>query len=471
MAGDRIQLDENVNPESTVLAELIRQTPPSIRRNFETRLRVMVSRGEPNITLLIEVATRLYDVLRMSGINVDFATSEERDPTTYDGLIEGNVGNGLESSPIPRSICDFSLSLNGDTLVTTVLSDLFDNGRLDRPDLQPIADQLPIENPEAIPRALGELTPDGKIGRAIMTTADDETSSTPGYYQLPIPPHLSGFVRCRPPDFQELSLATFVPGRQPGDTISAQHVTPPTTVFSTHIANTLGVGENLASTKQNFTDDTIGLSVAVVRENQMITDFNLIDHQNITNKEVGLVGFAATALYNIFLQNQIEIDYMKTLDDFINARAVDPDFLVNMFGISAAQADELAGIVNGAVDRAETVLSSNLEAALTTSRIRVRVTHMLDGTGIADADVTVMADDVVCSQCPETTDADGAVTLTLTGAPIGSPADIMVEAAATGFMTARIPTRVTAFSTVDADVSLSPQSTPMTNRSRIVVSQ
>ncbi|MDH3603504.1 MAG: hypothetical protein OEU26_28155, partial [Candidatus Tectomicrobia bacterium] len=352
MAGDRIQLDENVNPESTVLAELIRQTPPSIRRNFETRLRVMVSRGEPNITLLIEVATRLYDVLRMSGINVDFATSEERDPTTYDGLIEGNVGNGLESSPIPRSICDFSLSLNGDTLVTTVLSDLFDNGRLDRPDLQPIADQLPIENPEAIPRALGELTPDGKIGRAIMTTADDETSSTPGYYQLPIPPHLSGFVRCRPPDFQELSLATFVPGRQPGDTISAQHVTPPTTVFSTHIANTLGVGENLASTKQNFTDDTIGLSVAVVRENQMITDFNLIDHQNITNKEVGLVGFAATALYNIFLQNQIEIDYMKTLDDFINARAVDPDFLVNMFGISAAQADELAGIVNGAVDRA-----------------------------------------------------------------------------------------------------------------------
>ena len=467
--GD-ISLDHIVSPVSTVVAEILMETPPSIRRTIGAQLLVLIVLEEPNITTLIEAATRLYEALQTSDINVNFATFDERDQATNGGWVEGDVSDGLESSPIPRSICDFSLSLNGDALVTTVLGDLFDNGRLDRPDLKLIADQLPIENPEALADALRELAPDGKIGRSIITTADDETSATPGYYQLPIPPNLPGFVRCRPPDLQQLSLATFVPGRQPGETMFDQDVTPPTTIFSAQVATILGVGDNLTAIKQHFVDDIMGLRVAIVRDNLMITDFSILNPENVANKHVGLVAFAATALYNIFFQNQLDIDHMAALDDFTDARVVVPDFLVDMLGISADYADELADTVNGAITGAEMDLPSYLGDPLTTSRILVRVTHMLDGTVIAGANVTVTTGDVICSECPEATDADGTVMLTLTRVPIDNPVDVMVEATAMGFTSARIPTQVVAFSTVDTDVKLSPQSNPLMNRSRAVVS-
>ena len=48
-----------------------------------------------------------------------------------DGGAEGDAGDGAEASPLPGATCDFSLTIDGEVFVNSVLSDLFDNGQPD----------------------------------------------------------------------------------------------------------------------------------------------------------------------------------------------------------------------------------------------------------------------------------------------------------------------------------------------------
>jgi hypothetical protein len=436
------------------------QLPAAFRPARETELLAALTAAEPNLMALVEVATELYPPLLTAQIDVDFATAESGDGPDDGGGegdgggAEGDAGDGAEGSPIPSALCDFALSLEGEALGNTVLSDLFDNGRLDRPDLQPVAGQVNIQNPDALSAAFRTLFPGG-IGRPLVTTAADALSPTPGRYHLPLPPGVPGFVRCVPPVLLQLRLVTFVPARQPGETLVGQDVTPQTTVFSTKVATSLQ--DNLAATKQNFENDIVGLRVASIEANGSITGFQAVEPTNIVDKEVGLVAFSATALFNIFFQNGINVDYLAALDAFLTNKEVVPADLERL-GVPPTQTQELAGIVNGSVTTAEEDLNTDLAVASTTSRIIVRVTGTPGGVGIPGAMVDITDDESVvqCELCPGITDAAGEVLLTVTGVPETDAIALTVGASVAGFETANTPIEVVAFATVDAEIVLTP---------------
>jgi hypothetical protein len=264
-----------------------------------------------------------------------------------------------------------------------------------------------------------------------------------------------GFVRCIPPDLLQLRLATFVPARQPGETLLGQDVTPQTTVFSTKVATSLQ--DNLAATKQNFENDIVGLRVASIQANGSITGFQAVEPANIVDKEVGLVAFSATALFNILFKKDINVDYLAALDAFLTNKEVVPADLERL-GVAPTQTQELAGIVNGSVTTAEGDLGTDLAVASTTSRIIVRVTNTPGGVGIPGAmvDITDDGSGVQCESCPGITDAAGEVLLTVTGVPETDAIALILGASVAGFETANITTEVVAFATVDAEIVLSP---------------
>ena len=100
-------------------------------------------------------------------------------------------------SPIPRAVCTFTLDQQGLVGANTILGDLFADGLLDRPDLQPIAERvhaaLRPERRQAIQDAFAALFPTG-LGRRLQTVADDENSPTPGRFFLPIPAGAPGVI-------------------------------------------------------------------------------------------------------------------------------------------------------------------------------------------------------------------------------------------------------------------------------------
>src|SRR5262249_8453825 len=106
------------------------------------------------------------------------------------GGVAGQVGDGGEFSPIPRAVCTFTLDQHGMVGATTVLGDVLADGLLDRRDLQPIAERvhaiLRPERRQAIQDAFAILFPTG-LGRRLQTTANDERSTAPGQFFLPIP--------------------------------------------------------------------------------------------------------------------------------------------------------------------------------------------------------------------------------------------------------------------------------------------
>ena len=76
---------------------------------------------------------------------------------------------------------------------------------------------------------------------------------------------------------------------------------------------------------RNFLDEIAGLRVGYTKENGDITDFHVIDPKTYledeqTDEGVGLVAFSATALFNIFFQNETDVDYLTALADFITQK-------------------------------------------------------------------------------------------------------------------------------------------------------
>ncbi len=238
---------EEISPASNVIADIILASNASDPKNLKANLQEELAGGEPHLTALVEAAVIVYKALleTQTVVAVNFggdgATGEAEGGNGGDntgsqedgGGVTGQVGDGAEFSPIPRAVCAFTLDQHGMVGANTILGDLFADGRLDRPDLQPIAERvhavLRPERLQAVQDAFAILFPTG-LGRPLQTTANDERSATPGRFFLPIPPGVPGVIRCSPPDQPNLVLTTCVPARTDHETLGGQDVTPRTDV-------------------------------------------------------------------------------------------------------------------------------------------------------------------------------------------------------------------------------------------------
>ena len=107
------------------------------------------------------------------------------------------------------------------------------------------------------------------LGNPYFDTTDEN-----GEYFIEIPPNVPGFVRCYPPNQENLVLATYVPGRQKDQSLLGQDVTPATTFFSHNIASELS--EDLSTVKENYLNDYAGLmDVHIIKVGDTVTGFEL----------------------------------------------------------------------------------------------------------------------------------------------------------------------------------------------------
>ena len=271
-------------------------------------------------------------------------------------------------------------------------------------------------------------------------------------------------MRCYPPNQPELKLATFVSteGLADGEKIPGQDVTPEMTVFSYSIATELS--DDLITVKKHYLDEIAGLRIGYTKENGDITEFEIIEPETYRESEmadegVGLVAYSATSLFNIFYQNETNADYLAALRDFIAQKEVDADFLVDQLGLSEAEAENAATIVNEAVDTAEKedVLDIDLESALTTARINVTVLDRGMGVQGAIVNITDKPGGVECKEedCQGETDEHGEVTFTLTGVPPDATEITVVAEHPTRLIKKNVKTKVVAFATVNLEIAYS----------------
>ena len=240
-------MTEEVSPTSNVIADIIRASNTPDPKTLKTTLQQQLASAEPNLTALVQAAVVVFKALleTQTVVAVDFggdgSTGEADSGNVGDtaeapgdgGGASGAVGDGAEFSPIPRAVCTFTLDQQGLVRANTVLGDLFADGLLDRPDLQPIAERvhaaLHPNRRQAIHDAFAVLFPTG-IGRRLQTVADDERSATPGRFFLPTPSGVPGVIHCSPQDQPNLGLTTCVRARADKEILAGQDVTPRTEV-------------------------------------------------------------------------------------------------------------------------------------------------------------------------------------------------------------------------------------------------
>jgi hypothetical protein len=462
---------EDVTPTSTVVADIIHSENPAVPQARKLQLMDAIEKGDAELNLLVDASTILCKAMLVKQIDVFFGGGPGAD---YGGGAVGDTGDGADFSPIPNARCEFvAMELDGedlfapdlkegDVLYDAALADFCNDGTVNRPDLEAIAEQVNKEfegRQTELMKAFKNYFSDC-VGHPYRTIADDEDSETPGRYFLPIPPGVQGFVRCTPPGQPKLKLATFVSteGLAKGEKISGQDVTPATTFFSHSIATKLS--DDLSTVKENFLDDIAGLGeVQIKKDGEEITGFELEGSADPNDEDVGIVAFSAASLFNILYKNGKDVDYLTALDNLIDNdnKEVDSADLVSL-GISKADADKWAPLVNASNKDAGDTLGTSLTVAFSTARIKVRVTDRPGGAGIAGAEVDIQdaPSGVVCQDCPGVSDNNGEVILTLTGVPETVPTPIMVEtSSATGYEDTTRMIYVVAFATVDLEIPFS----------------
>jgi len=283
-------------------------------------------------------------------------------------------------------------------------------------------------------------------------------TATPGRYFLPVPPHVPGFVRCHPPARGLLVLATFVPAREAGELLVRQDVNPGTTMFSVQVGLPLA-GNSLPVLKQNYLADVAGLRVGVTQENGNITGFHVTAPANVSDPDIGLVVFAATALYTILLDEDVNANFVAAWNGLVGESAVDPERLAEDPAVSRELAQTVANVVNTSTTTAGDDLDTQLDTALLTARLEVRVQE--DGNGAVLQGATVellnLADPLQCVNCPAVTGPDGEVTLTIQGAPNDRAIAVTVGASQEGFQDTRVTQRIVAMARVPVEIELSAQ--------------
>jgi hypothetical protein len=466
---------EEVSPQTTVVAMVLARENPTNSQARKAQLLAALAAQDPALTALAEAAVVLFEQLLEARTDVIFddtgASPEgggdgggdgdgDSDGDSADGGATGDVGDGAEASPIPNAVCEFVLGLGSAALVNTVLHDLFVDGRVTRPDLQSVATQVNAAlagRTTAITDAFAALFPNG-IGQPLRDVAAGADTATPGRYFLPVPPHVPGFVLCHPPDRELLVLATFVPAREAGELLVGQDVNPGTTMFSVQVGIPLA-DNGLPVLKQNYLADVAGLRVGVTQENGNITGFHVPAPANVRDPDVGLVVFAATALYTLLLDEEVNADFVAAWSGLVGEAAVDPARLAEDPAVSTELAQAVANVVNTSTTTAGDDLDTQLDTALLTARLEVRVQAERSGAALPGATVELLdvAEPLQCVNCPAVTDANGEITLTVVGVPNDDDITVTVGASLEGFQDTTVTQQIVAIARVPVEIELSAQ--------------
>lgn len=456
-----VKASEDITPTTTVIADIIRSENPGDTEGRKVQLLTAIdTQRDPNLALVAAAATRLYRGMLDRGIDVQFGSDRSDGGGDSDSDIggggRGDAGDGADFSPLGEANCEFVYGetlTSGERCFTSALDDLHADGRLNRPDLADLAEEvLAGGDASVLQQAFAEVFPHGVGAPVATTTAAD------GSYFLPIPPNMSGFVRCTPKDREKLVLGTYFPAREPGETVEGQDVTPATTVFSAVILPQLPKAD-LDAAKENFLEDIDGLDIQVQFDSSdAVSGFRLRANTEPANQAVGLVAFSATALFNVFNKNDLNVDFLAAIDDMVEttsedpANPVDPEFLSNL-GVPSEQTQNLATTVNTSIEDTADELETDLGAALSTGRLIVLVTDSRDGGPIEGALVDIEGS-LDCGGCESQTGSDGEVLLTISGLSDSATSIVVVVSGPSGYEGARVAATAAASATVDVDVRL-----------------
>ena len=118
----------------------------------------------------------------------------------------------------------------------------------------------------------------------------------------------------------------------------------------------------------------------VADSDQLCEDLKAVYSDRVTcpqDKDVGMVAFSATSLFNSFYKNGINGNYLESLESVTtNPDEISSD-LIDFFNMPAAQAVELQKNIT---EDAKASLGIDLGSALSTARIRVIVNDKIEGT-------------------------------------------------------------------------------------------
>jgi hypothetical protein len=214
---------EEISPRTTMIANIIATTQPADLQRRKTELLDALAGQDPDLSLMAGAATTLFNAMLQNQIaDVDFTPlsrmgDDNAGGGSDGGGVSGSAGDAADFSPLQDVLCEFTPHLQGNSALADVL-----DGTVDRPELQRIASGLP--QGAALSAAFARLFPDGLqplvAGQPLRTRTDAN-----GAYFLPVPRSTSGFVSCA--TRSDLALATFVRGRQAGETLTNQNVLPP----------------------------------------------------------------------------------------------------------------------------------------------------------------------------------------------------------------------------------------------------
>jgi hypothetical protein len=453
---------EEISPRTTIMANIIAATHPTDRQQRKTELLHALGEQEPDISLLAGAATALFNAMLQSQITaVDFTplfdTSEDgtsggvgdggASGGVGDGGASGGVGDGAELSPLPEVLCEFTPHLQGNSALADVL-----DGAVDRPELQRIAPRVP--QGAALGNAFARLLPEGLPplvkGQPLRTRTDAH-----GAYFLPVPPHTPGFVSCAAR--ANLALATFVRGRQVGETLTDQQVSPPSEFFAA-LLQPLFPAQEVSTIEENFLADIGNLrepSRGVVRleTTQTASGLTIADTDGdgvvcsfvggtqgaaVLYEPTGGAALISTTLFKALLveaRNPAILSYADILTNIlirtdqggnplIEVRAED---LVHG-GVPAARAAIVASLLNTCFDvRIRQDLATPLPRVVRAGRMRVTVRHA-SGTLLPNAQVVV--EGTFPARPAARTDANGQVIFLLFGQTTLGPNPVTVTVTA-----------------------------------------
>ena len=470
---------EEISPRTTVLANILAETPSADRQRRKTELLNTLGGQDPDLSLLAGAATALFNAMLQSQItDVDFTplfpTSDGGDSGGSDGGVNGGVGDGAELSPLPEVLCEFTPHLQGNSALADVL-----DGVVDRPELQRIASRVP-QGPtlgNAFARFFPEGLPPLVKGQPLRTRTDAN-----GAYFLPVPPSTPGFVFCAAR--ANLALATFVRGRQVGETLTDQHVSPPSEFFAA-LLQPLFPGQEVPSIEENFLSDigylrepsrgvvrleTVqtadGLHIADTDGDGVVCSFvGGPQAADILYLPTGGAAFIATTLFKAFLveaRNPALLSYADILTNILTRTDQGGEPLIEVRaedlvhgGVPAARAAMVAPLLNACFDvRIRQDLATPLRRVVRAGRIRVTVRYA-SGTVVPNAQVVVEG----TSPAPPAarTDANGQVIFALSGqTTLGSTPVTVTATSPDGTLTRQVQTALVPPATRDISVTIGP---------------
>jgi hypothetical protein len=485
---------EEISPRTTMIANILAETHPADRQRRKTELLNALGGQEPDLSLLAGAATALFNAMLQSQItDVDFSplfpTSEDDASGGDDGAsggsdgggsggsdggVSGGVGDGAELSPLPNILCEFTPHLQGNS----ALADVRD-GAVDRPELQRIASRVPqgATLGDAFARLFPEGLPPLVRGQPLRTRTDAN-----GAYFLPVPPSTPGFVFCAA--LANLALATFVRGRQGGDTLTDQDVSPPSEFFAA-LLQSLVPAQEVPSLEENFLTDmgnlrepargvvrleTVqtadGLTIADTNGDGVVCSFvGGTQAAAIIYLPTGGAAFIATTLFKAFLVEARQpaiLSYADILTNILTRTDQGGNPLIEVRaedlvqgGVPAARATMVAPLLNTCFDvRIRQDLATPLRRVVRAGRIRVTVRHA-SGTLVPNAQVVV--EGTFPAPPAARTDTNGQVIFTLSGQTTLGPDPVTVTVTSPdGTLTRQVQTALIPPTTRDISVTVGP---------------